>query len=53
METNKICNIEYLKSISKSEKKFVIEIIQQFLKQTPVAFTEINNCLFTSNWSRL
>jgi len=49
----KFCNLNYIKSISPGNPKFVTEIIQTFLKQVPVSIEEMNNCLGNADWSGL
>lgn len=46
----KLCNFNYLKSISPDNPKFVREMIQLFLKNVPLFIDTINTCLTSSDW---
>ncbi len=52
-EKVKICNLDYLKSHSPNNPKFLKEMIPMLLKQTPVIIEEINKCLITADWNGL
>lgn len=47
----KICNLEYLKSHSPNDSKFVPEMVQMILKQTPLVMQQINKCLANADWN--
>ena len=49
-EKSKICNLDYLKSHAPNNPKFVAEMLQLILKQTPLIIEELHKCLATSNW---
>jgi HPt (histidine-containing phosphotransfer) domain-containing protein len=49
----KTCNLDYLKSHSANNPKFVIEMIQMFLKDTPEYISEMKKCLAVSDWKGL
>jgi HPt (histidine-containing phosphotransfer) domain-containing protein len=53
MEEKKYCNLDYLKSHSPNNPKFVVEIIKMFLEQTPVFITAVNKCLSVEDWDGL
>ncbi len=46
----KICNLDYLKSLSPNNPKFLRELIQLVLTQTPQYISEMNQCLAAYNW---
>jgi PAS domain S-box-containing protein len=52
-DSYRICNLDYLKSHSPNNPKFVKEMIQMLLEQTPVIIEEINKCLATADWNGL
>ena len=52
-DSYRICNLDYLKSHSLNNPKFVKEMIQMLLKQTPVIIEQINKCLSTADWNGL
>ena len=49
----KICNLEYLKSISAESNELTINIINLFLKNTPVSVLAIKNAISTSDWENI
>lgn len=49
----KIYDLNYLKSLSPENPKFVVEIIQLFLKQVPVFIEELNKHHSNSDWPGL
>jgi len=53
MEETKHCNLDYLKSHSPNNPKFIVEIIQMFLEQTPAFVTKVNKCLLEEDWDGL
>ncbi len=53
MEEKKHCNLDYLKSHSPNNPKFVVEIIKMFLEQTPVFINAVNRCLSAEDWDGL
>ena len=50
---NKICNLEYLKSHSPNNSKFLAEMIQLFLTQIPGYLAEMERCLIAEDWNGL
>ncbi len=52
-ETIKICNLDYLKSKKSNYPKFVTEMLQMILKETPVYLEEAKGCLSASDWEGL
>lgn len=46
----KICNLNYLKSISPDNPQFVIDMVQLFLKNVPQSLKVMNSCLIDSEW---
>ncbi|MDI1354179.1 MAG: ATP-binding protein [bacterium] len=50
---NSICNFDYLKSHSPNNPKFVSEILQMFLKQTPGYVLEMKRCMMACDWHGL
>ena len=46
----KLCNLDYLKSVSPKSNTFVIQMIKLFLKDTPEAIENINKALKAENW---
>ena len=50
---SKICNLDYLKSHAANNPKFVTEMLQLILKQTPLITTQLKKCLATSDWDGL
>lgn len=49
----KICNLDYMKSHSINNPKFVVEMINMLLTQTPAYITEMRTCLYNANWKGL
>lgn len=49
----KICNLNYLKSISPSNPKFIADMIQLFLKNAPPAIAAIKSSLPTKDWGTI
>ena len=49
----KICNLDYLKSHAPNNPKFVTEMLQLILKQTPLIIEQLNTCLATADWDGL
>ncbi len=47
----KICNFDYLKSHSPNNPKFLAEMIEMLLTQTPAYFKEIEKSLSASDWN--
>ena len=52
-QTIKICNLDYLKSHSPNNPKFLKEMLQMLLEQTPVAIEQMNKHLSTADWNEL
>ncbi len=50
-QETKICNLDYLKSHSPNNPKFLSEMIEMILKQTPEYISEIKRCLANSDWN--
>ncbi len=50
---NKICNLDYLKSHSPNNPKFLQEMIHMFLTQTPEYLSEMQRCLTAQDWNGL
>jgi HPt (histidine-containing phosphotransfer) domain-containing protein len=48
-----LCNLDYVKSISPKNPKFVREMIKIFLKQMPVSVKAMNQCFAESDWEGL
>ncbi len=46
----KLCNLNYLKSISPDNMEFERQMIQLFLKNVPIAYQAMNNSLINSDW---
>jgi len=53
MAETKIYNLDYLKSHSPNNPKFVSEMIQMFLEHTPPYLAKMKNCLISSDWAGL
>jgi HPt (histidine-containing phosphotransfer) domain-containing protein len=49
----KIYDLNYLKSLSPGNPKFMVEVIQLFLKQVPVFIEELNKHHSNSDWAGL
>lgn len=49
----KIYDLNYLKSLSPDNPQFIVEIIQQFLKQVPLFIEELNKHHSSSDWAGL
>ena len=49
----KLSNLDYVKSISPNNPKFVKEMIKIFLKQVPVSVKAMNKCVADSDWNGL
>lgn len=49
----KLCNFNYLNSISPDNPKFVREMIQLFLKNVPLFIGTMKTCQVSSNWDGL
>jgi len=49
----KLCNLDYVKSISPKNPTFVREMIKIFLKQVPISIKAMNECLEASDWNGL
>ena len=49
----KICNLDYLKTISLDSNELTINIINIFLKNTPVSILAIKNAISTSDWENI
>ncbi len=49
----KFCNLDYLKSISPDNPKFMKEMIQLFLKKVPQSIEEMNKFLIAADWHNL
>jgi len=43
-------NLDYLKTHSPNNPKFVIDIVNMFLSQTPQYLAEMKKCLADTNW---
>ena len=48
-----ICNLNYLKSVSPNNPKFITEMIEIFLKNVPVAVEAMKASLAPSDWSTI
>lgn len=46
----KICNLNYLKSVSPNNTQFISEMIQLFLKNVPIAMDTISTGIKESDW---
>jgi hypothetical protein len=46
----KLCNLDYLKSVTPKSNAFTIQMIKLFLRDTPVAVNNINEALKNQNW---
>ncbi len=46
----KLCNLDYLKSVTPKSNAFAIQMIKLFLQDTPVAVKNINEALKNQNW---
>lgn len=46
----KICNLNYLKSVSPNNPQFITEMIQLFLKNVPLAMKAIDTGIKESDW---
>ncbi len=53
LSTTKICNLNYLKSHSPNNPKFISEMIQLILKQTPTYLSEMARCIAANDWNGL
>ena len=49
----KIYNLNYLRSLSPDNPKFMMEIIQLFLKQVPISLEAMNKSYSTGDWAGL
>jgi hypothetical protein len=49
----KICNLDYLKNISPESNELTINILNLFLKHTPVSVLAIKNAISTSDWENI
>ncbi|MES2590853.1 MAG: hypothetical protein V4608_03125 [Bacteroidota bacterium] len=49
----KLCSLNYLKSISPNNPKFVKDMILIFINNVPVSVKAMNDSLITSNWKEL
>lgn len=49
----KLCNLEYLKSITPGCNSFAIQVIKLFIQETPFSLNGIKNGLSTSNWEAI
>lgn len=48
-----VCNLNYLKSISPNNPKFMTEMIHLFLKNVPVAMESMKTSVPSRNWEML
>ncbi len=48
-----ICNLNYLKSVSPNNPKFITDMIQLFLKNAPPALAAINRSLTIKDWGTI
>jgi hypothetical protein len=49
----KICNLDYLKSISPESNELTINIINLFLKNTPASVLAIKDAISISDWENI
>lgn len=49
----KLCNFNYLKSISPDNPIFVTQMIQLFLKNVPLSIETMNNSLIIKDWNTI
>jgi len=50
VEIKKYCNLDYLKSYSPNNPKFVGEIVKMFLEQTPKYVSQIKHAITKNDW---
>jgi hypothetical protein len=46
----KLCNLDYLKSITPKSNAFAIQMLKLFLQDTPEAIKNIDYAIKSSNW---
>ena len=46
----KLCNLDYLKSVTPKSNAFAVQMIRLFLNDTPESVKNINNALKAANW---
>jgi HPt (histidine-containing phosphotransfer) domain-containing protein len=51
--SKKICDLDYLKSHGPNNPKFVTEMLQLILTQTPLVMSELKKCSAASDWEGL
>lgn len=49
----KLCNLDYLKSVTPGSNAFAIQMIKLFLDETPASMSAIKKGLETSNWDEV
>jgi HPt (histidine-containing phosphotransfer) domain-containing protein len=49
----RISNLDYMKSHSPNNPKFVVEMVTMILEQTPPYFMQMQNALTNSDWTSL
>lgn len=49
----KLCNLDYLKSVTPGSNAFAIQMIKLFLDETPTSMTAIKKGLENSNWEEV
>ncbi len=49
----KLYNLEYLEEISSGDKDFVVDMLKDFVNNTPVVLKEIETYIAANNWSQL
>lgn len=50
---DKLYNLEYLKEISGGDKEFIIDMLNEFIINTPATMVEIELQMAVSNWDEL
>lgn len=50
---SKLYNLEYLEEISSGDKGFIVEMLDDFIKNTPKAVNEIEEQVNSSDWPQL
>ena len=53
MDTYKHINLTYLKELSNGSKKFIVEMIDAFLEQTPVELNNLEQSLNIKDWKSI
>lgn len=49
----KLYNLEYLEEISAGDKDFIIDMLNDFVNNTPAVINEIESYIIVGNWAQL